>query len=91
MVRRARLDQAIAVRQQAEADAKRAASLLEQKILPQAEYDNAQAKLRVGQGAVLEAETLLGYTRVNAPFDGVITRKHADVGDLAAPGKPLRK
>ncbi len=24
-----------------------------------------------------------------APFDGVITRKLADVGDLAAPGKPL--
>jgi hypothetical protein len=23
-----------------------------------------------------------------APFDGVITRKYADVGDLATPGKP---
>jgi RND family efflux transporter MFP subunit len=85
----ARLDQAVAVRQQAEADSKRAASLLEQKILPQSEFDNAQAKLRVAQGTVLEAETLLGYTKVTAPFDGVITRKPADMGDLAAPGKPL--
>jgi RND family efflux transporter MFP subunit len=85
----ARLDQAIAVRQQAEADLKRYASLLEQKILAPSEYDNARAKARVAEGAVLEAETLLGYTKVGAPFDGVITRKHADVGDLAAPGKPL--
>jgi RND family efflux transporter MFP subunit len=85
----ARLDQASAVRQQAEADLKRAASLLAQKILAQSEYDNAQAKNLVAQASVMEAETLLGYTKVGAPFDGVITRKHADVGDLAAPGKPL--
>ncbi|HXJ55691.1 MAG TPA: efflux RND transporter periplasmic adaptor subunit [Verrucomicrobiae bacterium] len=85
----ARLDQAIALRQQAEADLKRDASLLEQKILAQSQYDNTQARFRVAQGAVLEAEALIGYTKVSAPFDGVITRKHADVGDLAAPGKPL--
>jgi len=85
----ARRDQALALKQQAEADLKRFASLLEQKILAQAEYDNAQAKARVAAAAVVEAETLLGYTKVTAPFDGVITRKHADVGDLATPGKPL--
>jgi pyruvate/2-oxoglutarate dehydrogenase complex dihydrolipoamide acyltransferase (E2) component len=39
--------------------------------------------------AVSEAETMLGYAKVTAPFDGVITRKLADVGDLAMPGKPL--
>ena len=32
---------------------------------------------------------MLGYARVTAPFDGVITRKYADVGDLASPGKAL--
>lgn len=85
----ARLDQAVAVRQQAEADLKRAASLLAQKILAQSEFDSAQAKSLVAQASVTEAETLLGYTKVVAPFDGIITRKHADVGDLAAPGKPL--
>jgi RND family efflux transporter MFP subunit len=85
----ARLEQALAVRQQAEADLKRFASLLEQKILAQSEYDAAQSRFRVADASVNEAETLLGYTQVNAPFDGVITRKLADVGDLAAPGKPL--
>lgn len=85
----ARYDQAVALRQQAEADLKRLASLFEQKILSQAEYDNAQARARVAVATVTEAETMLSYTKVAAPFAGVITRKHADVGDLATPGKPL--
>lgn len=85
----AQLDQAQAVRQQAEADLKRYATLLEQKILAQSEYDNAQANFRVADARVREGETLLGYAKVVAPFDGIITRKYADVGDLAAPGKPL--
>ncbi len=84
-----RLDQALAVRQQAEADLKRSAALLEQKILSQSEYDAAQSKFRIADSAVKEAETMQGYTKVTAPFNGTVTRKHADVGDLAAPGKPL--
>jgi len=85
----ARLDQTQAVRQQAESDLKRFTALLEAGTLTRAEFDNAQARARVAQAAVVEAETLLSYTRITAPFDGVITRKHADVGDLAAPGRPL--
>jgi RND family efflux transporter MFP subunit len=89
----ARLDQALAVRQQAESDLKRYATLLEQKILAQAEFDAAQSKFRVADGAVKEAETMLSYTRITAPFAGVITRKLADVGDLVGdmttPNKPL--
>jgi RND family efflux transporter MFP subunit len=86
---RARLDQAQAVRQHAQDDLRRAASLLKQNILPQSEYDAAQSRARVAEAGVEEAETLLGYTRIEAPFDGTVTRKYADVGDLAAPGKPL--
>jgi RND family efflux transporter MFP subunit len=85
----ARYDQAVALSQQAEADLKRLTALLEQKVLSQAEFDSAQAKARVTVASRNEAETLLSYTKVTAPFAGVITRKHADVGDLATPGKPL--
>ncbi len=85
----ARYDQAVALSQQAEADLKRLTALLDQKVLSQAEFDSAQAKARVTVASRTEAETLLSYTKVTAPFAGVITRKHADVGDLATPGKPL--
>lgn len=85
----ARYDQAIELRQQAEAELKRLTALFEQKILSQSEFDNARTKARVAAAAAVEAGALLNYTRVAAPFAGVITRKHADVGDLASPGKPL--
>ena len=85
----AHYDQAVAVRQQAESDLKRASDLMQQKILSQSEFDAAQSKYRVADAAANEAETLLGYTKITAPFAGVITRKLADVGDLAMPGKTL--
>jgi RND family efflux transporter MFP subunit len=85
----AQYDRVLAVRQQAENDLKRATDLMQQKILAQSEFDNVQSKFRVADAAAKEVETLLGYTKVVAPFDGVITRKYADVGDLASPGKAL--
>ena len=85
----ARLDQAMAVREQATADLNRARALLQQKITTQAEFDGVQARARVSLGALTEAETMLAYTKVVAPYDGIITRQLADVGDLAAPGKPI--
>lgn len=62
---------------------------MQQKILSQSEFDNAQSKFRMATAVETEAKTLLGYTEIVAPFDGVITRKLADVGDLAMPGKPV--
>jgi RND family efflux transporter MFP subunit len=84
-----RLDQAAAARQQAESDLKRDTDLMQQKVLSQSEFDNAQSKFRIAAATEAEAKTMLGYTLIVAPFDGVITRKPADVGDLAAPGKAL--
>ncbi|HSK39621.1 MAG TPA: efflux RND transporter periplasmic adaptor subunit [Arenibaculum sp.] len=85
----ARLDQALAHRDQAELDFKRFATLMEQNAVTRQEFDAVQAGQRIAEAAVTEAEAMLGYARLSAPFDGVITRKLADVGDLAAPGKPL--
>ena len=85
----AKLDQALALREQATRDLERARKLFEQKITSQAEFDTVLARERVAAGAVTETQTALGYTKIVAPFDGVVTRKLADVGDLAAPGKPI--
>ncbi len=41
------------------------------------------------QAVLREAEALLGYTTIRAPFDGVIARKYVEAGDYAAPGAPL--
>ena len=85
----ARVDQAKATLQQADRDLGRFKTLLEQKTVTQSEFDAVEARQRIARASLTEAETLLDHARVVAPFDGVITRKLADVGDLAAPGKPL--
>ncbi len=85
----AKLDQALALREQATRDLARSRELLDKKITTQADFDAVQARARVAEGAGREMETMLGYTKVVAPFDGIVTRKLADVGDLAAPGKPI--
>jgi len=46
-------------------------------------------RLAGAEAQVAEAEAVLGYARVLAPFDGVVARKLAEAGDLAAPGLPL--
>lgn len=44
---------------------------------------------RVAQAGYEQAKTMLGYTRITAPFAGLVTAKIANVGDLATPGQPL--
>ncbi|RMF25830.1 MAG: efflux RND transporter periplasmic adaptor subunit, partial [Deltaproteobacteria bacterium] len=75
--------------EQAKRDRARFANLLERQAVTQRQYDEVEARFRVAQAAVAEAETMFGYATITAPFDGVVVRKAADVGDLASPGKPL--
>jgi RND family efflux transporter MFP subunit len=85
----ARLEQARAALEQTERDWKRAAALYENQTITRAELDAAESRRRVAQAAVAEAEAMMAYVEIAAPFDGVITRKWVEVGDLATPGKPL--
>jgi RND family efflux transporter MFP subunit len=86
---RARREQAKALLDQAQRDLARQEQLITNKATSQQELDAASARAKVAVAGLSEAETMLGYARVTAPFDGVVTRKLADVGDLAMPGKPL--
>jgi len=86
---KARLEQARASLEQAERDWQRASLLFDQQAATRSERDAAEARLRVGKATVAEAQAMLAYAEVRAPFDGVITRKVAEAGDLAVPGKPI--
>ncbi len=33
---------------------------------------------------------MLGYARIEAPFDGIVTRRNVDTGDLTQPGRRRR-
>ncbi len=54
-----------------------------------ARRDMARAEQAQAQAGLNQARTSQAYTRVRAPFDGVVTEKKADVGTLASPGMAI--
>jgi RND family efflux transporter MFP subunit len=87
----------------AEATFKRYQTLYDRKSVSPQEFDEVKARYQATQArrdmahagqaqakaALQQAHTALSYSRVLAPFDGVVTEKKADVGTLASPGMPL--
>ena len=86
---KARYEQAVASLDQADRDWKRVDELFKREAMTQSELDAADARRRVAKATLAEANAMMSYVEVAAPFDGVVARKWAEVGDLAAPGKPL--
>jgi RND family efflux transporter MFP subunit len=66
-------------------------------LVAQQDLDTAQANVLTASAAIAAAkanvekyQTMVGYTQITAPFDGVITSRYADPGTLIdAQGKPL--
>jgi RND family efflux transporter MFP subunit len=86
---RARLDSAVAAQDQAKKDFARIERLLQSGSSTRQEFEAAMTRLRTADAGLVEARTMLQYTEIAAPFDGVVTRKLVEVGDLATPGKAL--
>ena len=85
----ARLAQAQAQLDQANRDYTRERDLLPKNASTPGAVKNLETRVTLSEAAVREAQVMLGYATVLAPFDGVISRKLVDVGDLASPGAPL--
>lgn len=68
--------------ERAQADFKRYRALLDREAVTRAEFDAVESRYRV-------AAAQLSHTRIVAPFDGLVTGKDCNVGDLATPGQPL--
>ena len=87
----------------AESTMKRYQMLYDKKSVSPQEYDEVKTKLAAAkarrdaahansaqaEAAVSEANTAVGFTKIRAPFDGLIIAKLADAGAMAAPGVPL--
>lgn len=55
------------------------------------ELDNALRAFKVAEAGRKAALARLSYATIKAPFDGVITERKIEVGELASPGQPLLK
>jgi RND family efflux transporter MFP subunit len=47
---------------------------------------SAQQQVNVNQSDVAKVHTLMDYTRITAPFTGVVTKRYADVGSMIQAG-----
>lgn len=47
------------------------------------------ARIEAARAEVASTQVMRSYAKIAAPFDGIVTAKHTDVGGLAAPGAPL--
>jgi RND family efflux transporter MFP subunit len=82
---------------QAEADFKRQTDLVQRQAVSQATLDtststrdNAQASLQQAQVNTRIAEVNYGYTKVTAPFDGIVTAHLVSIGELVGAASPTQ-
>jgi RND family efflux transporter MFP subunit len=85
----ARVTAARAQQELAQASHRRVDNLAKDGAASQQELDQATAALAAAGAMLAEAEAQEAYAVVRAPFDGVVTARSVDAGDLALPGQPL--
>ena len=88
---KAKLSQAQAQLEQAQRNLNRERNLLKKNAATSESVKTLEERKRIAQAAYKEAKTMLDYATIKAPFEGVITSKIANVGDLATPGRTLLK
>jgi len=53
------------------------------------EVEAAKSQVKVAQSSLKVAETLLSYTKLRAPFDGVISSRNVEPGEVVLPGREV--
>ncbi|PLX60553.1 efflux RND transporter periplasmic adaptor subunit [Sedimenticola selenatireducens] len=100
---RARLDQAEAelqaanaVWQEASRDYERTKEIFQRKLVAQSAMDKATASLKASKArqeaasaALNQAKEQLEYTRIRAPYAGIVTERLIETGETASPGQQL--
>ena len=81
---------------EAEADQRRLADLAARQLVARSQLDQATARrdatraaLAAAEAAVAQAGEQVDYTVVRAPYAGIITERHVEVGETVSPGQPL--
>ena len=74
---------------QADRDLARFRSLRDSGAVALAEFEQAEARQRMATATVAETKTMVQNASVTAPFDGTVTRKYLEPGDLASPERAI--
>ncbi|MDP1607160.1 MAG: efflux RND transporter periplasmic adaptor subunit [Rhodocyclaceae bacterium] len=74
---------------QVEANFQRTQNLFKQKFVSQAALDKAEADLKSARAQSAAAGVGASHATVSAPIAGLVAARHVELGELAAPGRPL--
>jgi RND family efflux transporter MFP subunit len=85
----AQRDRAEAELENATEQLRRVRSLYAERSAAKQELDNAERSHKVAEAALRAVEADLSYTVIKAPFDGIITNKMIEQGELTSPGRSL--
>jgi len=90
------LESATARSAQAQEAHARIQGLFARKTVSQSDMDQATADLATARAALDAAKARLGqaseqlaYTLIRAPYSGIVTQRHVQVGEMASPGQPV--
>jgi len=73
----------------AKAGFERTRSLVGQKFMSPAALDKARADLDAAAANRAAAGASQSHASIVSPIDGIVARRHVEMGDMATPGKPL--
>jgi RND family efflux transporter MFP subunit len=92
----AALKEATAREAEAQTRYERTADMYQRRVVAKATYDEASAardaavaRLMAARAGLEAAREGVAYTEIRAPYPGVVTQKHVQVGEAVAPGTPL--
>lgn len=85
----AREAQAAAQLAQAKRNFERETRLLAKEAATREAVKSTEDAYRVAEAEYRAARSMFDYTMITAPFDGLVSQKTANAGDLAMPGMPL--
>ena len=54
-----------------------------------ADLASAQAALEASTARLEQAQEQLEYTQIRAPYSGIVTHRHVELGEIASPGQPV--
>ncbi len=82
--------------QQAREDYERIKGVFDRGAISQADLDRASATLKSAQArrdaavaGISQVKEQFGYTVIRAPYSGIVTQRHVEVGEIANPGQPV--
>jgi RND family efflux transporter MFP subunit len=92
----AALREATARETEAQTQYQRMSEMYDRKVVPKAMFDQAiatrdaaVARLAAARAALDSAREGVAYTEIRAPYAGIVTKRHVEVGETVSPGTPI--